>query len=1266
MSTNTIKTVSAPLAVLCRRPPARALPVIVAILLSAVFASPALALSGPRWVVTVVAGPHSFASPSPVNEVQDVSVTAAGGTFTLSYNGSRTSALAYNADPATVQSALDALQSIGGPGGSVTVTGGPGSYAVTFGGNLGALGLPAMTADESQLTNGGSAASVSVSIATEGVESGEYIVTATNVGDQPTSGEVTIADTLPAGAQATVVHDTNLDRGFGEGFAQGALDCPSLSSPVMCTYSGEVDPGDTLRLGVDVNVSAANGSQLADQATVSGGGANSASASESMTVGAPEPPAGVDSFFAAESTAQAGGHPNFTTSFTLNQGAAGTPVASPRDISVDLPPGLVGDPLATPRCNVSDVRNGQCPEDTAVGVATTVTSVYEYITLVYNVAPYPDEPAAFAFALVNGRAAVRLDTSVVPNSGGRYAIHTSVSQISQAAPVLGSSVTLWGVPAEFNGPGPGTANGNGGGVIPTFGGPGAGPAVPFMTNPTDCSDPQTTAFSTDSWSSPGALTGNGTPDLSDPNWSTATSTLAAPTGCDQLVFSPSMSLALDTSSPDSPAGVRFDLSVPQNNDPNGLATPALDNATVTLPAGLVVSPSAADGLEGCSDQQIDLASIAPGSCPLASQIGTIQIKTPLLPDPLEGQIYLGTPNCNPCTNTDAQDGNMLRGFIQAQADGVLLKLPGYFTADPLTGQLTAHFQNNPQMPFSDLQLGFKPGPRAPVATPDTCGTFTTTADFSPWSAPDTPDATPTSSFDITGCGNPDTFSPSFAAGTVNPQAGSYSPFTLSFSRQDSDQIFSGLTATLPPGMLAKLAGVPLCSDADASAGTCPSASQVGTASVASGPGSEPLWIPQPGEPQPGVYLTGPYKGAPYGLAVQVPAIAGPFNLGVVTVRQALYVDPTDAHVTAVSDPFPTILAGIPLQIRTIKVDLNRPDFTLNPTSCNPMSITGTLSSTGGLSAPVASRFQVGGCADLPFAPKLQIGLSGGKSQLTPGKHPTLTATYSQGPGQANTRAVKVALPLSLALDPNNSQHVCDHDQAAAVHGDTVPCPASTIVGTATAVTPLLPNPLKANVYLVQGLRTTSTGRVVKTLPTLLVPLRGPDGVALDLRAQSSVVANKLVTTFGSVPDAPVSKFVLDITGGSKGILTVTGSKSLCLQSKVATTQDDAQSGKRITPNVTLGTPCPRRTAARLKVRSVEAAGKRLTVAGRIAKTARNRITVTAACGQAHMSRKVRQHRGAWKATLALRGSCSKVRVTASYPGEPLHLSARASRVVRLR
>jgi hypothetical protein len=515
---------------------------------------------------------------------------------------------------------------------------------------------------------------------------------------------------------------------------------------------------------------------------------------------------------------------------------------------------------------------------------------------------------------------------------------------------------------------------------------------------------------------------------------------------------------------------------------------------------------------------------------------------------------------------------MLRGYIQAQGDGVIVKLPGYFTADPSTGQLTAHFDNTPQLPFDDLRIDFKGGPRGLVATPSSCGTFTTMSDFQPWSAPDSgPDATPSSPFDVTGCGDPNLFAPTFTAESLNSQAGAYSPFAVTFGRTDADQFFSGLTATLPPGMSAKLAGVPLCSDADASAGTCPAASQVGTATVASGPGSEPLWIPQPGAPQPALYLTGPYKGAPYGLAVEAPAVAGPFNLGTVVVRQALYVDPTTAQVTAVSDPFPTMLDGIPLQIRTVSVTIGRPGFTLNPTTCDPMSIAGTLFSTGGLSAPVSSRFQVGGCQALGFSPKLAFSLTG-RGQTHSGNHPVLTATLTQPGGQANIRSARVALPLSLALDVNNSQHVCNYDVAQAVHGGAVGCPASTIVGQATAVTPLLDRPLTGPVYLVQGIRFGRSGQRIHTLPSLLVPLRGQ--IAIDLRASSAVNgAQQLVTTFSTIPDAPVSKFTLSINGGSKGILVITGrGQTICGKAQVANAQFGAQSGSTAAPNPRLATP----------------------------------------------------------------------------------------------
>jgi hypothetical protein len=451
--------------------------------------------------------------------------------------------------------------------------------------------------------------------------------------------------------------------------------------------------------------------------------------------------------------------------------------------------------------------------------------------------------------------------------------------------------------------------------------------------------------------------------------------------------------------------------------------------------------------------------------------------------------------------------------------------------------------------------------------------------FSPWSFPDTgPAATPSDSFAIdSGCVSG--FSPSLTAGTENAQAGHYSQFVLSLSRSDTDENFEGLTMVLPPGMLANLSHVTECSEqqlasissqpgtgaAQLANPSCPASSQVGTVTTGAGTGPDPFFLSGK------VYLTGPYNGGPYGLAVVVPAVAGPLDLGTVVVRQALRVNTTTAQVTDVSDPFPTILDGIPLRIRRVDVDLNRSDFTVNPTSCNPMSINALISSTAGTLTGASSRFQVGGCAALPFSPKLKLALSG-KGQTRSDDHPTLTATLTQPAGQANIASTSVALPLSMALDPKNSQHVCNYNTALAVTTSPANCPASTLIGHATAITPLLSKPLTGPVYLVQGIR-FSHGVRIRTLPTLLIPLRGQ--IALDLRAKTSTSSSgKLITTFSSIPDAAVSKFTLTINGGKNGILVVTGlHRSLCNQSRVADANLGAQSGKSESPNITMSTPC---------------------------------------------------------------------------------------------
>jgi len=493
-------------------------------------------------------------------------------------------------------------------------------------------------------------------------------------------------------------------------------------------------------------------------------------------------------------------------------------------------------------------------------------------------------------------------------------------------------------------------------------------------------------------------------------------------------------------------------------------------------------------------------------------------------------------------------------FIQAEGSGVVLKLAGNVSVDPATGRLTATFKNTPQQPFDDLKVQLKEGARAPLANPPVCGAYTTTSDLTPWSTPFTPDATPASSFEVGGCGDPGRFAPSFVAGTVNPQAGAFSPFTLSFSRQDSDQPFSGLTATLPPGLVAKLAGVPLCPDANASAGTCPASSQVGTVTTGAGPGSHPFFLPGR------VYLTGPYRGAPYGLAVEVPAVAGPFNLGTVVVRQSLQIDVHDAHVSAVSDPFPTILDGIPLQLRAVNVTIDRPSFVINPTSCDPMQVAATFTSTQGASARASSRFQAAGCADLGFAPTFTVIT---RAHTSKRDGASLEVKVTSGPGQANIGKVKVDLPGQLPSRLTTLQKACTEN---VFNANPATCPEGSFVGSATAVTPLLDHQLTGPAILV------SHGGA--SFPDLVILLQG-DGITLQLDGQTDIKHGITSSSFASVPDAPISTFDLTLPESPHSALGAIA--SLCAHPLLMPTKITGQNGAVIKRTTRIAvTGCPRK------------------------------------------------------------------------------------------
>jgi hypothetical protein len=866
---------------------------------------------------------------------------------------------------------------------------------------------------------------------------------------------------------------------------------------------------------------------------------------------------------------QAGAHPfELNTAFAFNtvpDSRTGTdlPAQALKTSTFSLPAGMLGDPSAIPRCRQEDmnVPLGNCPATTQVGTADVDTAFFgrQIRTVpVYNMEPPPGEPAQFAFVVI--AAVAHIDIGV--RTDGDYGVNATVRNANGTSPIWGVRLHLWGVPAD-----PSHDKER---YLPTAGCPGADqncdpstviplpaqtPRKPFIRNPTSCATPLTTLASANSWQLPDQI-------------ATASSTSSAMTGCERIPFAPTISAAPDSRRAGAAAGFAIDIDVPQNRNPDGLASADVNTVVMRLPAGVALNPSAADGLQGCRDSDFALTSSSGDQCPDGSKIGTVQITSPLVDDPLKGTVFLASPlDQGPAA---AAAGTMFRLFLEAQGDGVTLKLGGSIVPDPVTGQLTATFANNPQLPFTNLHLVLDGGSRAPLASPKTCGTYATSAAITPWSTP-THAVESSSSFTVDqGCDQAGKFQPVLDAGLTSPVAGGSSPFTLTLSRPDGQQDIGTMAFVLPPGLLARLSSVALCADPNAASGTCPSASLVGHTTVASGAGSNPVYIPQAGKPATGVYLAGPYKGAPYSLSIVVPAQAGPFDLGTVVVRAALFVDPVDAHVTVVSDPLPTIRDGVPLNIQKVNVTIDRQGFMVNPTSCAPAAITGTVTSSLGAAANVGNPFQVGNCGALDFKPKIAIALSG-KGQTTDGKHPALSANVTMPSGHANLKKVAVTLPLSLALDPDNSQSddLCEF----AVGRQTVPaCPSSSIVGTATAVTPLLGQPLSGPVYFVKNVRTDPrSGRQIRTLPTLAIPLRG-GGITLVLRASSEVVDDHLVATFDKIPDAPVSSFKLNINGGKKDILVVSGT-DICKSTQVAQQNATAQNGKMADAAITLSTPC---------------------------------------------------------------------------------------------
>jgi hypothetical protein len=870
---------------------------------------------------------------------------------------------------------------------------------------------------------------------------------------------------------------------------------------------------------------------------------------------------------AGNATRQAGSHPDSAVSFYVppvnREDPRSFPKEQPHRFQIDLPPGLVGNPLAAERCEDAGLKAGRegnfadCPVSSQVGIARIYLSGGAWTTAsevpVYNVVPPADKPAVFGFTYLG--SVVKIVPSIRP---GDHGVTIDSGVISQAALVFGAKVTLWGVPAD--------SSHDPDRWEPKFGGyftdrPAASRSQPkpFLSLPTSCPGrAETLTARLDGWDSIGQFT---TRELStDPNGVPFTNT-----GCERVPFAPSVQAEAPTRAVESPTGLDVELKVPQADSPAGLSTAHVRDVTVALPEGMVVSPSSAPGLEACSPAQIRLGVEGEPSCPRASKLGTIVAETPLLEEPLNGEVFLAQPNENPFES-------MLAMYMVVRGPGVLVKIPGRVDADPVSGRVTATFKNNPQLPFSVLRVKLPGGENAPLATPASCGVHQTATNVVSWATPEVrPFSTPMVLDQ--GCDRGG-FAPAVKAGSTDTAAGKHSTFALRIQRADGQQHVRSVTTTMPAGLLANIASVPLCGEADANAGTCGDASQVGTTRTAAGPGSSPLTLPGK------VFLTGGYKGGQYGLAIVVRAVAGPFDLGTVVVRASISVDPIDAHVTVVSDDVPNILAvkgkdgvsnGFKLLLRDIQVNVDRPSFIINPTSCAPKSIGGSVGSYGGASVPISQRFQVDGCAGLDLEPNLALTLSG-KGQTVDGKHPAISALLTQKPGQSNISKVRVALPLSLALDPDNANGLCEFVDGSKV---TPTCPKASIVGTATAVTPILNEPLSGPVYFVKNVRKDpKSGRDIRTLPKLVIPMVGPNGIKLTLTGTSDVENDRLVTTFDNVPDAPVSSFKLNIIGGKGGILAVSGA-DICKATQIADKQIDGQNGKNADAAISIQTPsCP--------------------------------------------------------------------------------------------
>jgi hypothetical protein len=1026
------------------------------------------------------------------------------------------------------------------------------------------------------------------------------VVTASNLGDATVDGKsspVVITDTLPSGVTPTTatVQIGNVKT--------SPVGCVVSAQTVTCEYKELLRPYELLEVLIVVNVKADAKSGEQDVASVSGGQGPGGIAPAASSLGKALSIANEPTTFGiqrAEVTpesasggleSQAGAHPfQLTTTLHLNEVfqssvGHGTTRSVPtllKDAQFQLPPGLIGNPLAVEQCTSFDFTTvgansaDLCGRNTVVGVALVTLlepNAFGVVTKavpIFNLVPAVGEPARLGFYVV--KDLVILDTSV--RTGEDYGVTVSVNNASEVAKVLSSQVTIWGVPGDSSHDESRgwecVANGENLPEAERLTSCPLNNPSPFLTLPTYCGTELKTVALADSWLEPATRLPDGRVNTNDPHWKQPPTPVSssAQQGCAAIPFEPSITLAPDTQSGSTPAGLKVNVDVPQGPTltASEVGESAVKSTTVALPVGMELNPAAADGLTTCSRQQIgftgsdeatqtdnDEFSPFEAECPDAAKVGTVKIKTPLLRDKLEGSAYLAQQNTNPF-----QPPIVLYLIARDPTSGVLVKLAGHVTPDASTGQLVSTFEHTPPLPFEDLEVNFFNGPRASVSTPPLCGTYTTTTAMTPWSG--NADASPSSNFVInsgaggSGCADPQPFAPGFQAGSTSLAPGAFTPFTTEFSRPDPDQAISTVTVRLPPGMAAMLASVVPCPEPQAAQGTCGPDSLIGHSTASAGYGSGPIALG--GQ----VFITGPYKGAPFGLSIVTPAIAGPFNLGNVIVRSTINIDPNTAAVTITSDPLPTRLKGVPTQIQKIRVTVDRPGFQFNPTNCTPKTIGGTLTGAQGASANVSSSFQVDNCASLPFHPKLTAS-AGGQASKANGASLNVNVT-SAGLGQANIQKVFLTLPKALPSRLTTIQKACAD---SIFNANPANCNEGSVIGTATIHTPVLKSALSGPAYLV------SHGNAA--FPDVEFVLQG-EGITLILDGKTDIKKGITYSRFESTPDAPFTTFETKLPTGPHSALTANVPEnehySLCKTKLVIPTEITAQNGAVIKQETKVG------------------------------------------------------------------------------------------------